>query len=36
MKKVKNYKLKKSRKISKPYIRMDKKIIKFDDTDTEI
>ena len=25
MKKVKNYKLKKSRKISKPYIRMDKK-----------
>ena len=31
MKKSKNYKLKKS-KNSKPYIKMDKKVIKFNDT----
>ena len=33
MKNVKNYKLKKN--ILKPYIKMDKKVIKFDVTETE-
>ena len=35
MKKVGNYKLQKLQKILKPYIKMDKKVIKFDDTETE-
>ena len=32
---MENYKLKKLLKILKPYIKMDKKIIKFDDTEIE-
>ena len=35
MKKVGNYKLQKLQKILKPYIKMDKKVIEFDDTETE-
>ena len=35
MKKVENYKLKKNIKKLKPSIKMDKRIIKFDDTKTE-
>ena len=35
MKKVGNYKFKKLYKKIKPYIKMDKKIIKFDDTEIE-
>ena len=36
MKQVENYKLKKIyKKYLNPYIKMDKKIIKFDDTETE-
>ena len=33
---MKNYKLKKLEKILKSYVKMDKKIIKFDDTEIEI
>ena len=33
---MKNYKLQKNKKILKPYIKMDKKIIKFDDNEIEI
>ena len=33
---MKNYKLKKIEKILKSYVKMDKKIIKFDDTEIEI
>ena len=35
MKKVENYKLKKIKKKLKPYTKMDKNIIKFDDTEIE-
>ena len=35
MKKVENYKLKKIFKKIKPYVKMDKKSIKFVDTETE-
>ena len=33
MKNVENYKLKQLQKILKPWVRMDKKFIKFDDTE---
>ena len=35
MKRAENYKLKKFKKELKPYRKMDKKIIKFDDTEIE-